>query len=728
MLRAGRISPAYRKPHTCRQHRAALTGGMTSSAPARTATRRVRIRRPVSPACSSLVAAIAAVGLQLPASSPSSPPPAGPPVDVRRPPAPRGAPRAGDGAVPDGTTVFDDDVPGVANLDPALLAPCAGPRRRRRDGVEFVVNSGWRSPAYQEQLLREAVSPVRLAAEARPLGGHARRTSAHVSGDAVDIGPAEPRRGCPSTAPRTGCARSTATSPGTTSCARRRRASGCPRDVRRPDARSEDAAVMTRRLRPPAALALRRPDRRHRRAAVQTHRPRPAPAAASSDRHASGQGGEVRRVHARARRHGRSRTRTPRASSTIDGMRTVVDRPDARCGRRPSTRARTCSRRGSRGGKRSPSSSRRPSSSPSASATTASRTSRTPSAVSRSIDTNNIPSANEAGWHDHPQRRDADSARTRRWQAGLAGPVRRGRGCCRRRPLLVVARPPAAWSRCPARRRPTPAAEAAGEHRDGGEGRALGHGLPGRDPDLPSASGRLAVLRGQPGPRHLHRRCPRSATRSAAAACSTAWTTGRCCCCAARSRPTATCTWATRGQRRPPAQPATCTCSAYAPTSTSSPTTTAFTATTRRRSKRSSTTGALDATGALALGDAVFLPDAVRIAKVTGKLGGAARPGAPVAQATSDTLEVQVDLDAVPAGRGQAGRPRPDHAAGQHDGDGEGGPASGGSPQAPAGQGGRRRRRDHPGLHQPRRPGRRRAGSTGPRSRWTSRPRGWTTP
>ena len=58
----------------------------------------------------------------------------------------------------------------------------------------------------------------------------------------------------------------------------------------------------------------------------------------------------------------------------------------------------------------------------------------------------------------------------------------------------------------------------------------------------------------------------------------------------------------------------------------------------------------LDATGALDLGDAVFLPKPVRIAKVTGELGGSARPGAPVAQATSDTLEVQVRPRGVAAG------------------------------------------------------------------------------
>lgn len=50
-------------------------------------------------------------------------------------------------------------------------------------------------------------------------------------------------------------------------------------------------------------------------------------------------------------------------------------------------------------------------------------------------------------------------------------------------------------------------------------------------------------------------------------------------------------------------------------------------------------------TGSLDLGQAVFLPEPVRIAKVTGDLGGSARPGAQFAQATSDTLEVQVALD-----------------------------------------------------------------------------------
>ncbi|MBE2319588.1 hypothetical protein DVA67_026710 [Solirubrobacter sp. CPCC 204708] len=49
--------------------------------------------------------------------------------------------------------------------------------------------------------------------------------------------------------------------------------------------------------------------------------------------------------------------------------------------------------------------------------------------------------------------------------------------------------------------------------------------------------------------------------------------------------------------------------------------------------------------GRLDLDDAVFLPSPIRITKLSGKLGAPARPGAPVAQATSDTLEVQVELE-----------------------------------------------------------------------------------
>jgi zinc D-Ala-D-Ala carboxypeptidase len=90
------------------------------------------------------------------------------------------------GAVPDGTTVFDDGVPGVANLDPDLLGAV---RRAATDGgVEFIVDSGWRSPEYQAHLLQEAVAKYGSQAEAARWVA-APATSAHVSGDAVDIGP-----------------------------------------------------------------------------------------------------------------------------------------------------------------------------------------------------------------------------------------------------------------------------------------------------------------------------------------------------------------------------------------------------------------------------------------------------------------------------------------------------------------------------------------------------------
>jgi hypothetical protein len=64
-----------------------------------------------------------------------------------------------------------------------------------------------------------------------------------------------------------------------------------------------------------------------------------------------------------------------------------------------------------------------------------------------------------------------------------------------------------------------------------------------------------------------------------------------------------------------------------------------------------------DQTGSLDLGQAVFLPGSARIAAVTGELGGPARPGVPVAQATSDTLEVQVDLDPSQQGEVKTGDP-----------------------------------------------------------------------
>jgi hypothetical protein len=70
-----------------------------------------------------------------------------------------------------------------------------------------------------------------------------------------------------------------------------------------------------------------------------------------------------------------------------------------------------------------------------------------------------------------------------------------------------------------------------------------------------------------------------------------------------------------------------------------------FTARTREALKVLQDDKRLAVTGELDVADAVFLPEPARIAEVTGELGGLAKPGEQVMQATSDTPEVQVDLD-----------------------------------------------------------------------------------
>jgi D-alanyl-D-alanine carboxypeptidase len=179
---------------------------VTHSQPARRATYRTRIRRTRAAGALAVIAIAGALGYQaLASSSSSSSSTTASPTVLHRPDqrralgeAPGGViPRSehsgalgeADGAVPGGTTVFDDQVPGVANLDPALL----GALRRAatdaaNDGVQLDVDSGWRSRAYQERLLDQAVSQYGSEAEAERWVATP-NTSAHVSGDAVDIGP-----------------------------------------------------------------------------------------------------------------------------------------------------------------------------------------------------------------------------------------------------------------------------------------------------------------------------------------------------------------------------------------------------------------------------------------------------------------------------------------------------------------------------------------------------------
>ena len=99
------------------------------------------------------------------------------------------APGESDGAVTRAVRVFDADIPAVANLDPGLRrALRRAARDAARDGVEIVVNSGWRSREYQKQLLRDAVAKYG-SQKAAVRWVATPDTSAHVSGDAVDIGP-----------------------------------------------------------------------------------------------------------------------------------------------------------------------------------------------------------------------------------------------------------------------------------------------------------------------------------------------------------------------------------------------------------------------------------------------------------------------------------------------------------------------------------------------------------
>jgi zinc D-Ala-D-Ala carboxypeptidase len=169
---------------------------MSDSRPARPAARRTRstILAALVVVSAALIGVMGYQSLAVPPSSATAPVAAEP-----RPHRPHDSPLgdrhgalgAADGAVPDGVTVFDTEIPAVANLDPALLGALRqAATDAAGDGVELIVDSGWRSPEYQEQLLREAVSKYGSEAEAARWVATA-ETSAHVSGDAVDIGHAD---------------------------------------------------------------------------------------------------------------------------------------------------------------------------------------------------------------------------------------------------------------------------------------------------------------------------------------------------------------------------------------------------------------------------------------------------------------------------------------------------------------------------------------------------------
>jgi LAS superfamily LD-carboxypeptidase LdcB len=98
-----------------------------------------------------------------------------------------------DGFVPDRVvaSVFDEETPAVGRLDPDLLdALRRTATDAEADGVGLGVNSGWRSPEYQRQLWQDAVVEHGSQEDAARWVATV-ETSAHVSGDAVDIGPVD---------------------------------------------------------------------------------------------------------------------------------------------------------------------------------------------------------------------------------------------------------------------------------------------------------------------------------------------------------------------------------------------------------------------------------------------------------------------------------------------------------------------------------------------------------
>ncbi|MFB2580847.1 M15 family metallopeptidase [Herbiconiux sp. P15] len=98
---------------------------------------------------------------------------------------------AADGYIADAepVSIFDESLPAIANLDPGLREAVQGAADAAADdGQELVITSGWRSAAYQQVLLDRATADYGSYEEARKWVSTP-ELSAHVTGEAVDIGP-----------------------------------------------------------------------------------------------------------------------------------------------------------------------------------------------------------------------------------------------------------------------------------------------------------------------------------------------------------------------------------------------------------------------------------------------------------------------------------------------------------------------------------------------------------
>jgi len=91
-------------------------------------------------------------------------------------------------ATGDSVSPFDEHLPTIAQLDPALLdAVQAAARDAEDNGITMVVTSGWRSVAYQQALLDDATVTYGSVEEARKWV-NTPELSTHVTGSAIDIG------------------------------------------------------------------------------------------------------------------------------------------------------------------------------------------------------------------------------------------------------------------------------------------------------------------------------------------------------------------------------------------------------------------------------------------------------------------------------------------------------------------------------------------------------------
>jgi hypothetical protein len=98
-------------------------------------------------------------------------------------------PGATEGFIPDGASLspFDTGHPAIANLEPELLdAVQRAASDARHDGIEVRISNGWRSAAYQQYLLDQAVEEYGSEAKARQFVNTPEQ-STHVTGEAVDI-------------------------------------------------------------------------------------------------------------------------------------------------------------------------------------------------------------------------------------------------------------------------------------------------------------------------------------------------------------------------------------------------------------------------------------------------------------------------------------------------------------------------------------------------------------